>query len=1036
MIRRPSQWAVLALVSGLAATAAAQDARRPYIVQLADKPVANYTGGISGLNATQPAAGQRLNVQSSDVQAYMNYLDTKQRSVLATVGNAPVLYDFKLVYNGFSALLTDAEVRALKKNAGVASIAPDEPRELLTNYTPRFLGLDKPGTGLWAQLGGPQLSGENVIIGVVDSGVWPENPAFADRVDAQGNPTFDPAAQQVYGPAPAGWGGTCQTSASFPSCNNKLIGAQVFRETYDSLIAQGLYSPHWSDYNSPRDNGGHGTHTASTSGGNFNVAANVGGVALGAASGIAPRARVAVYKVCWSYKDPADPSLPKNSCFNGDSVKAIDKAVADGVDVINFSISGSQTSVTDAVEQAFFGAANAGVFVAASAGNSGPANQVAHISPWLTTVAASTHDRYYEGSTTLGNGTTYTGVTLNQVPLDPTNVVLAQNVGVAGAVAQQVRECWNTGVLDPAKVAGKVVVCDRGTVARVDKSAAVKAAGGVGMIQANVAAGQTLNADLHTVPTLHVDNVTGAAIKAYVALGNGTATVSKGQLKSGVITAPVMADFSSRGPNKGDLNTLKPDLTAPGVDILAGYIPSLDQTQHDAVDSGAVVPPPAWDFLQGTSMSSPHVAGLGALLRQQHPTWSPAAIKSALMTTGFGTFNDGQPGLANGRLPWAQGAGHVNPNAAADPGLVYDAGTLDYVRYMCGINVLQPSVCSVYGTIQPYNLNLASITAANVLGQLSITRTVTNVGSAPATYTATAAVPGFDVTVSPATLTLNPGEKKSFSVLLSRTTAPQATWQYGSLVWSDGTHTVRSPVTARASLLAATANVNSEAASGSKVFSVGTGFNGALSSIKGGLKEAVTFADTVNKSSASDGGVAACTAGSDPTGGVKVHQLVVPAGNLVTRVDLYNAETTHGASDDLDLVVVNSAGTVVGSSGGSSSDESVQLLNLPAGTYKACVVGYAPQGGSTGYTLSSWVVNSGDTGGNFKVLLPAKAYVGGTASVAMSWSGLAPGKRYLGALRYVAESVAQGSTVLLVETNDPLPLSSGVSRNNQVDPRI
>ncbi|GAB3244593.1 S8 family peptidase [Chitinimonas naiadis] len=1035
MISRPAQWAAIALVSGLAATAAAQDARRPYIVQLADKPVASYTGGVNGLNATQPASGQRLNVQSADVQAYIGYLDSKQRSVLATVGNAPVIYDFKLVFNGFSVLLTDAEVRALKKNAGVSSISPDEPRELLTNYTPKFLGLDKPGTGLWAQLGGPSLSGEGVVIGVVDSGVWPENPAFADRLDAQGNPSFDPAAQQVYGAAPAGWSGTCQTSASFPSCNNKLIGAQVFRDTYDSLIAQGLYTPHWSDYNSPRDNGGHGTHTASTSGGNFNVATNVGGVALGSASGIAPRARVAVYKVCWSYQDPANPALPKNSCFNGDSVKAIDKAVADGVDVINFSISGSQTSVTDPVEQAFFGAANAGVFVAASAGNSGPANQVAHISPWLTTVAASTHDRYYEGTSTLGNGSTYTGVSLNQNPLGATDVVLAQNVGVAGAVAQQVRECWNTGVLDPIKVAGKVVVCDRGTVARVDKSAAVKAAGGVGMIQTNTTAAQTLNADLHTIPTLHVDNVTGAAIKAYVALGGGTATISKGVLKSGVITAPVMADFSSRGPNKGDLNTLKPDLTAPGVDILAGYIPNLDQAQHDAVDNGSVVPPAAWDFLQGTSMSSPHVAGLAALLRQQHPTWSPAAIKSALMTTGYGTFNDGQPGLANGRLPWAQGAGHVNPNAAADPGLVYDANALDYVRYMCGINVLSPATCSIYGTIQPYNLNLPSITAANVLGQLTITRSVTNVGATPATYTATASIPGFAATVTPSTLTLNPGEKKSFSVLLSRTTATQSVWQYGSLVWSDGTHTVRSPITARASLLSATAQLNSEAASGSKVVTVGTGFNGALTALKGGLKEAVTFDGVVNKSNDADGGVASCVAG-DPTGGVKAHQLVVPAGNLVTRVDLYNAETTHGAADDLDLIVVNSAGAVVGSSGSSTSDESVQLLNLPAGTYKACVVGYAPQGGSTGYTLSSYVVNNGDTGGDFKVLLPAKAYVGGTASAAMSWKGLAAGKRYLGAVRYVAENVAQGSTVLLVETNDPLPLSSATSRNGSVDPRI
>lgn len=1031
MTQRPAKWAVLALVSSLAATAAAEDARRPYLVQLMDKPVASYAGGIAGLAATQPAPGQRLNLQAADVQAYINYLDTKQNDVLAAVAGAQKVYDYKLVFNGFSALLTDEQVRKLKKTAGIMAITPDLPRELLTNYTASFLGLDKPGTGLWNLLGGPTASGEDVIVGVIDSGVWPENPAFADRVDAQGVPTFDNAATLAYGPPPAGWTGDCITSSSFPACNNKLIGAQYFRDQYDSLIAAGLYTPHWSDYVSPRDNGGHGTHTASTAAGNHNVPTSVGGVDLGKTSGMAPRARVAVYKVCWSYNDPAIPGAPKNSCFTGDSVKAIEKAVADGVHVLNYSISGSQTSVLDPVEQAFLGAADAGVFVAASAGNSGPANQVAHISPWLTTVAASTHDRFYEGSTTLGNGLSYTGASLNQTPVPAADLILASAVGMAGANAQHVRECWNTGVLDPAKVAGKVVVCDRGTVARVDKSAAVLAAGGVGMILANTG-NQSLNADLHTLPTLHVDNVKGAAIKAYAAGAGATASIAKGEVKPGVIAAPLMADFSSRGPNKGDLSTLKPDLTAPGVDILAGYVPDQTQAEHDAINDGTVVPPAAWEFLQGTSMSSPHVAGLAALLRNKYPSWSPAAIKSALMTTGFSTLNDGQPGMANGRLPWAQGAGHVNPNSAANPGLVYDANTLDYIRYMCGANIgLPASTCSAFGSIAPYNLNLPSLTAANVLGSLTFNRTVTNVADTPSTYTATATLPGFDVTVTPSSLTLNPGESKSFSVKLVRSTAPQSVWQYGSLVWNDGVHTVRSPLTARSSMLAAPSFVSSEATTGSKIFSVGTGFSGSMTAVKGGLKEATRLSDTVLK--AETDGLAECIAGNDPTGGVKVHPFVVAANNLVTRFDLYNADTEHGAADDLDLIVVNAAGALVGNSGSASSDESVQALNLPAGTYKACVVGYAPVGGSANYTLSAWAVSSSDTGGEFKALLPSKAYVGGTASVGMSWKNLAAGKRYLAAVRYSAENATQGSTVLMVQTNDPLPSAAGVERTQPND---
>ncbi|WP_179958342.1 S8 family peptidase [Chitinimonas arctica] len=943
MTRTPVQWAVLAVLSGLASTAFADDARHPYIVQLADKPVASYTGGVAGLKATQPAPGKRLDVQAADVQAYINYLGQKQSNVTAIIGNAPVVYEYKLVFNGFSAMLTDAEVRALKKSGDVLAITADQPRELLSNYTPKFLGLDKPGVGLWSQLGGIGAAGEDVVVGIVDSGVWPENAAFADRIDASGNPTNDPSGTLVYGAPPSNWRGTCEIDPSFRACNNKLIGAQIFRDQYDALIAAGTYTPHWSDYRSPRDNGGHGTHTASTAAGNHGVLASVAGVPMGKTSGMAPRARVAVYKVCWSYDNPALPGTPKNSCFNADSVKAIDKAVEDGVNVINYSISGSQTSVMDPVEQAFFGAANAGVFVAASAGNSGPANQVAHISPWLTTVAASTHDRYLEGSTTLGNGATYKGASMNPTELPQTAVVLSSSVGLPGASLNDVRLCFNTAVLDPAKVAGKIVVCDRGTNPLVDKSAAVHAAGGAGMLLVNVSGGATTQlAVAHSVPTVHVNAADGALIKTYAATGTGQASIGVFTTTSGGVPAPAMAGFSSRGPNKGDLNTLKPDVTAPGVDILAGYVPPQTEAERNAINDGSVVPPAAWDFLQGTSMSSPHVAGLAALLHQQHPSWSPAAIKSALMTTGYNTLDDGQPGMSNGRLPWAQGAGHVNPNSAADPGLVYDANTLDYVRYMCGNNVgLPASICSTYGSIAPYNLNLASLTAGSVLGQLTFTRTVKNVGSTVSTYNGSATITGFNATVTPASLTLNPGESKSFTVKLTRTTAPQEAWQYGSLVWSDGTHTVRSPLTARAAMLAAPALLTSESATGNKVFTVGTGFAGALTAVKGGMKEATVFDGTVNK--VTGDGVAECAAGSDPTGGVKVHQLVVPAGNLVTRVAMYNSETGHGDQDDLDLLVLNSNGVAVGSSGSSTSDELVQTLNLAAGTYNVCVIGYAPR---------------------------------------------------------------------------------------------
>lgn len=1029
---RATSLAAMMLMSGAFAVAHADEVRRPYIVQLADKAVANYTGDVAGYTATKPAPGTTLDVSATDVQNYISYLETKQNTVLSTVVNAPIIHNYKVVFNGFSALLTDAEVRQLKKNTGVANITVDQPRELTTNYTPGFLGLDK-ADGLWSKLGGTSTAGEGIIVGIVDSGIWPENPAFADRVDTNGVPTFDPAGTQVFGAPPANWKGSCTPGEGFTleNCNNKLIGAQYFDKSYRALVAAGTYTPHWSDYISARDNGGHGTHTASTAAGNGNVATTAGGIPMGSTFGIAPRARVAMYKVCWSYQDPANPAAPKNSCFNGDSVSAIEKAVKDGVHVINYSISGSQTSVVDPVELAFFGASNAGVFVAASAGNSGPANQVAHVSPWLTTVGASTHDRMNGATATLGNSEAFMGASLNLNALGQTPTIMASEAGVAGADATKLNLCYGTTdgavVLDPAKVAGKVVVCTRGATARVNKSLAVSQAGGVGMIMIDNGAG--LVAETHSVPSVHVPAANGAAIRAYVTGNpNATAAISKFAATRGLDAAPKMAGFSSRGPNKGNFNMLKPDLTAPGVDILAGYVPNVTQAQRDEIANNTTPGQTEWAFLQGTSMSSPHVAGLAALLRQLHPTWSPAAIKSALMTTGSMTFNDGQPGMANGQLPWAQGAGHVTPNLAADPGLVYDANQTDYLRFLCGINstAVNATLCKQTGSISTQNLNLPSITVSSVLGKSTITRTVTNVGNSTATYTAAATLPGFSVAVAPASLTLAPGEKASFTVTMTRTTAEQDTWKYGELVWSDGTRKVRSPLTAKPSMIAATSSLYSEAATGNKLFTIGTGFNGPFSATKGGLKAATRDTATVTANSDADGGVAACKAGGSAS--VIAHTFTVAAGTQVARFALYDADTTghaSGAADDLDLVVLNSAGTTVGTSGNATSNELVTLTNPAAGTYKVCVVGYAPNNGSATYTMSSWVVSPSDVGGSMKVMMPSTAYTGGTATAGVSWSGLTVGKRYLGALQYVVSGVTQGTTLIEVDATDPTPLADG-----------
>ena len=1033
MTMRPIALAALILLSGVGLPTVAQEVRRPYIVQLQDQPAATYTGGISGLAATQPAPGTLIDYRSNNVQDYVRYLDDRKSEVLATVGGATVIAQYDVVLNGFAAMLTDAEVLSLKSNPAVIDVQADQARHLDTISTPKFLGLTASG-GLWSQYaGGSLVKGENMVVGIVDGGIWPENTAFADRVDSNGVPTFDQTAALAYTSAPATFTGGCVAGEGFDPikhCNNKLVGAKFYNAGF---LAANL-PKNWSEFYSPRDSnigtngtstghGGHGDHTASTSAGNANVQVTMGGVLMGSASGIAPRARVAAYKICWTYDNTAatDGTNASNSCFNSDAVLAIDDAVKDGVNVINYSISGSQTSITDPVEQAFYRASLANVFVAASAGNSGPGPAVAHLSPWLTTVGASTHDRSFVADVVLGNGATYSGASINGTAVPSTALVRAEDAGMGGGNANL---CYSSSpgagqvLLDPAKVSGKVVICTRGTNARVDKSLAVLNAGGIGMVLADNGGG--LVAETHSVPTVHISSADGAAVKAYAVAQGIAAQAALNRFVIGTKPAPLMADFSSRGPSGGDSNILKPDLTAPGVDIIASVTPALSVAQHAAVASGSLVPPQEWASYNGTSMSSPHVAGIAMLIKQAHPLWTPAAIKSALMTTGYSTLNDGQAGAANGLLPWAQGAGHVDPNKATDPGLVYDAGKADYVAFQCKVN--KPAVlaadCTTYGTLdETFNLNLASITVGNVPGVVTVKRRVTNVGNTSAVYTASASVPNFTTVVTPASLSLPSGASANFTVKLTAGAgAAVNVWQFGALTWGDGTHTVRSPIQARVGKpITSPPEMTSDKLSGSKLFPVMTGFSGRMTASKGGLKEVTLGAPvTLVPGGLSSANLkAACVAGTD-TASVKVYDVTVPAGTIVARFALRQKDVSS-AGDDNDMGVLTPSGAW-NYSGNDGSNESVQMASPAAGSYKVCVHAWGGAPAMT-HSLSSWVVTPADVGGNFVVALPSKSVAGNNTTVGMSWSGLANDKRYLGGAQFrdLAGAV-QATTVLRIDT--------------------
>jgi subtilisin family serine protease len=1028
---------LLPLLSLAAPSAHAADpVRRTFIVQLSDKPAASYTGGVAGLAATKPPRGTLLDPESVAVQRYLGYLRQRQDGVTAALPPGALLHDFKLVLNGFAARLTDAEALALKQTAGVLSVKPDAYFKPATNDTPRFLGLDQPG-GLWSQLGGKQHAGEDVIIGVIDTGVWPENPAFADRVDANGAPTRDPAATLAYGPPPARWRGFCQLGVGFGSdaCNNKLIGARA----YNFLPAQG-WQMHQSEFDSPRDSlagpyghGGHGTHTASTAAGNAGVAASINGVALGATSGMAPRARVAAYKVCFTRVASEDGLVGSNGCASSSSAAAIEQAVFDGVDVLSYSISGASDTVDEIVEQAFLGAANAGVFVAAAGGNAGPGNAVNHPSPWLTTVAASSTDRL-AGATVTAGAKTYVGASVNATALAPAPAILAENAGtiayanLAGVDRDARRQCFTeadraaagasvNGALDPAVVAGKVVLCQRGANARVDKGRAVRQAGGAAMILIDDGTGVAV--DAHVLPAAHVTLKDGAAIKAALAATPG---LRIGLSAYGVFAnpepAPMVAGFSSRGPNLAQPSILKPDLSAPGVNVLAGYTPDLDRDRHDAIEAGAAVTETAWAYASGTSMATPHVAGLAALLRQRHPAWSPAAIKSALMTSAGPTVADTLPADNNSANAFGCGAGNVRPTSAADPGLVYDLGAADYQRFLCGVGSpnVAASVCAELGTIADYELNLASITAANVPDTLAIKRRVTNVGAAAATYRASAAVPGYTVTVAPATLTLEPGASADFTVTLRRADAQNNVWSYGSLEWSDGSHRVRSPLTARTSLFTATGYYFSEGTAGNKTFRVQTGYSGKLVARPSGLREALKDTVTVRQNHATDYGVAECAAGGSDS--VSFKRFTIPPGTLGARFALYDADTSSVNQDDLDLLLLDGKGNLIaGSVRAYTSEEGLDATDPEPGEYIVCVVGRGPAGGVATAKLSSWIVAPGATGsGALKVLAPATVFAYRPASAGYTWSGLKPNARYLGGIEYSNGSLRLGASLIDIDT--------------------
>jgi subtilisin family serine protease len=950
-----------------------------YIVQLAELPVSAYAGGIKGLKATRPHRGQKIDPNSPAVVNYRSFLESRQQAVLDAAGGRDKLHSYGYVFNGFAADLTAEQVAKLESMPGVLAVTKDEFRSLDTATTPDFLGLTGPD-GVWAGDGYGGATGEDVIIGIIDSGVWPEHPSFSDRTGTKGKVANE--GKLAYRQIP-GWNGKCVPGENFSAsnCNQKLIGARFYNAGFGGNAGIDADLPF--EFNSPRDHNGHGTHTASTAGGNAAVPVSGAESAYGTISGIAPRARIAAYKACWSVPGTA------GSCSGVDLVAAIDQAVADGVDVINYSISGTRTNFRDPVEIAFLFAADAGIFVAASAGNAGAtigSGSVAHPGPWLTTVAAGTHDRGVGGgSVTLGDGRNFTSATGSIQGVGPNALVDATLSGLPAADAN-LALCFGTtddGIarLDPAQVAGKIVACERGGNVLVNKAQAVLDAGGVGMVLINTpTSANTTPFVSYAIPAVHLTNNYYADLKAYAALPGATATVNAAPILTG-LAAPFTASFSSRGPlvaGAGDL--LKPDLIAPGQDILAGVAPP---------NNGGKL----FDLYSGTSMSSPHVAGLAALFKQKYPSWSPMAIKSALMTSGYDVL-DGPN--TNPVVIFRQGAGHVDPPAAMDPGLVYDSGFIDWLSFLCSV---QPGGgCAGVPPSDPSDLNTASIAIGALAGSQTVTRRVTNVTGAAVTFDSSYTSAGFAMTVNPASLTLAPGETKAFTVTIQRTSAALNAYTGGQLSWTDGTRTVRIPVVVRPVALAAPAET-----SGS--YDVTFGYTGPFSATPRGLVPAEV----------TDGVVAQdpdqIFDPNDSSGTVAV-TVEVPAGTTYARFALFDADVAPGS--DMDLFVYRGA-TLVGSSTSGTSAETVNLVNPMAATYTIFVHGWGLPSGSSPFKLHTWLLGTTDAG-NVTVTAPVSAVTGETGAIQLGFNGLEAGTKYLGSVAYGGTAGMPNPTIIRVDT--------------------
>jgi subtilisin family serine protease len=941
--------AVLPLILALAAVPAAAepDGAEPFVVRLTDPPLASYRGGIAGLDATSPAAlGEaRLDVDAPGSLAYLAHLAASQDGVVAgaaiALGRTPeVEHRYRFAYNGLALRITAAEADTVRRLPGVAQVQAPVERRLLTDAGPSWIGAPSLWDGSAGPAGGAS-QGEGVVVGVIDTGVNHDHPSFAE-VGGDGYTHANPRGR-FYG--------LCDPLTGLPFCNDKLIGAHDFTGT------------------GPTDDNGHGSHTASTAAGNA-LTATVSAPTLEleqAVSGVAPHANLITYKAC----------LPTGQCLSPSLVAAIDQATADGVDVINYSIGGGSSDPwSDADARAFLGARDAGVFVASSAGNSGPGAATIGSpadAPWVLGVGAATHDRAFLNAVTDMTG----GATAP--PADITGNSFTSGYGPAAIVHAADHgddgQCLNP--FPPGTFDGEIVICDRGTIPRVDKGRNVATGGAGGLVLSNTAAeGDSTVADPHVLPAVHIGFTDAQTLESWVRDGGGghTASIAGTTADRDDANGDITAGFSSRGENPSVPGVVKPDVIAPGVDILAA-VHTTDPTAG-----------PEFGLLSGTSMSSPHAAGAAALVRALQPSWTPAQVQSAMMSTSLDDVIRKEDGVTPGDA-FDEGAGRIDLTSAARAGLLLDATTADY-------EAANPAVGG-----DPTAINLASLGDGDCQGECAWTRVVSNAGDTATTWRATTEGPrGLGLVVSPRQFTLQPGEEQVVKVSADVAGQPIGQWLFGAVRFSPrakgmpGSHW---PVAvAPGGAGGGTLEVDSHSAQGS---------------VTETFTSPVDVKDlTVTVSGLQQGTLASELLEQDPT---PLDPYDTELGTFTTLVDvpegarLLAAEITDTTSVDLDLYV----GLDADGDGRAEASEEV-CASATAEALESCGL-TDPDGGSYWVLVQNWLsgrvvdevdlvvsVVPGSDAGNLDVSGPKRVAAGADFDLTFTWdvASLEPGEAWFG----------------------------------------